>query len=238
MQVEAGMHPPTQHSCALRREEPLVHEEGDDPRAEQLFQRLQAHLRQHVEQPVGDTGVQMRVPVEVFAKGVDRHDDAGQALGQVQRGAEVFEEALVRDGAEVFEQVAVIAEVWAQHLGNAEGEVAVRHRKEDRLAQQRPKELHLLLVPRRAEPAPLADELKVSITRKDRRRWQRDLEPRQWVQEMVQVTMRIYPQLNWPDDGDFRELPANYYELNIEKVEEQLEIAGVRLAPLLNRMFE
>ena len=61
MQVEAGMHPPTQHSCALRREEPLVHEEGDDPRAEQLFQRLQAHLRQHVEQagaqeqPVGDT---------------------------------------------------------------------------------------------------------------------------------------------------------------------------------------
>ncbi len=50
--------------------------------------------------------------------------------------------------------------------------------------------------------------------------------------------MRIYPQLNWPDDGDFRELPANYYELNIEKVEEQLEIAGVRLAPLLNRMFE
>ncbi len=70
----------------------------------------------------------MRGPIEVLAKGVDRHDDAGQAVGQVQRGAQVFEEALVRDAAEVFEQVAVIAEVWAQHLGNAEGEVAVRYR--------------------------------------------------------------------------------------------------------------
>ncbi len=63
----------------------------DGPRTEQLFQRLQAHLRQHVEQagaqeqPVGDQGVQMRVPIELFAKGVDRHDDAGQAVGQNQR---------------------------------------------------------------------------------------------------------------------------------------------------------
>ena len=32
------------------------------------------------------------------------------------------------DAAEVFEQIAVVAEVWAEHLGDAEHEMPVRHR--------------------------------------------------------------------------------------------------------------
>jgi hypothetical protein len=48
--------------------------------------------------------------------------------------------------AQVLEQVAVEAEVRAQHLGDAEGEMPVRDGKEDRLGQERPEELDLLLV--------------------------------------------------------------------------------------------
>jgi len=42
---------------------------------------------------------------------VDRHDDAGQAVGQVEGGAQVFEEALVGQAAQILEQVAVETEV-------------------------------------------------------------------------------------------------------------------------------
>ena len=152
MHVEAGVHPAAQHVRPRGRQQALVHEKRDDPRPEQLLQRLQADLGQHVEQPraheqpVGDQGVKMRVPIEVFAEGVDRHDDAGHAVGQVERGAQVFEQALVRDAAQILEQVAVVAEVRPQHLGDAEGEMPVRDREEDRLGQQLPEELNLLLV--------------------------------------------------------------------------------------------
>ena len=43
------------------------------------------------------------------------------------------------DAAEVFEQIAVVAEVRAEHLGDAEHEMPVRHQIEDALGQQRPK---------------------------------------------------------------------------------------------------
>jgi hypothetical protein len=47
----------------------------------------------------------------------------------------------VGDAAEVFEQIAVVAEVRAEHLGDAEHELPVLHRIEDALGQQRPEEL-------------------------------------------------------------------------------------------------
>ena len=45
----------------------------------------------------------MGVKIEVLAEGVDRHDDAGQPLGQVEGVAQVFEQALVRQAAQVLE---------------------------------------------------------------------------------------------------------------------------------------
>jgi hypothetical protein len=57
-----------------------------------------------------------------------------------------------------FEQIAVVAEVRAEHLGDAEHEMPVWHQIEDALGQQRPEELDLLLVAGRAEPAALAGE--------------------------------------------------------------------------------
>ena len=52
----------------------------------------------------------------------------------------------MRNAAQVLEQVPVVAEVRAQHLRNAEGEMPVRHGKKDRLGQERAEELDLLLV--------------------------------------------------------------------------------------------
>ena len=60
--------------------------------------------------------------------------------------------------AVILEQGAVKAEVRAQHLGDAEREMAVRDREQNRLSEQRTEELDLLLVAGRTEPAPLAGE--------------------------------------------------------------------------------
>jgi hypothetical protein len=43
--------------------------------------------------------------INVLAKRVDGHDDAGLALRQVERGAQVFEETLVRQAAQILKQV-------------------------------------------------------------------------------------------------------------------------------------
>jgi len=112
-----------QHFCPRGRQEALVYEKRDDPRPEQLLQRLEGDVRQDVEQAraheqtIRDQGVQVGVKVEVLAEGVDRHDDAGQAVGQVERGAQVVEQALVGQAAQVLEQVTVEAEVRAQPFG-------------------------------------------------------------------------------------------------------------------------
>ena len=55
-------------------------------RPEHLLQRLEAHIGQAVEQPrageqaVGDQSMEVGMEVQILAEGVDRHDDAGQAL--------------------------------------------------------------------------------------------------------------------------------------------------------------
>ena len=49
--------------------------------------------------------------VEVLAEGVDGHDDAGQAVGQVEHGALIFGQALVGDAAHILEQIPVVAKV-------------------------------------------------------------------------------------------------------------------------------
>ena len=80
------------------------------------------------------------------------------ALGKAECGAHVVNQALVRQTAQILEQVAVEAEIDAEHLGDTEREVAVRDGKEDRLGQQGAEELDLLLVAGGAEPPALARE--------------------------------------------------------------------------------
>jgi len=44
--------------------------------------------------------VQVGMEVQVLAEGVDGHDNTGQDLGQAERGAQVFDQALVRDAGQ------------------------------------------------------------------------------------------------------------------------------------------
>ena len=86
------------------------------------------------------------------------HDETGQPFGQAEGGAHEVQQAFVGDAAERLEQVAVEAEVGAQHLGDGEGNVAVGNREEDGLGEQGPEELNLFLMAGRTEPAALAGE--------------------------------------------------------------------------------
>ena len=105
MHVEPGMHPTAQHSRSLWRQKTLPDQKREHPRPEQFLQRPEADIGHDVEQaraqeePVGHQGVQVGMKVEVFAEGMDGHDDAGLAVGKIQRSARVFKQALVSDVA-------------------------------------------------------------------------------------------------------------------------------------------
>ena len=58
---------------------------------------LRVHAGTVDDAAVGHEEVKMRVPIEVFAVGVNRHDDSGDALWQIQSRTQVFEQARVRD---------------------------------------------------------------------------------------------------------------------------------------------
>ena len=81
--------------------------------------------------------------VEVFAEGMNGHDDAGRALGQPERGAMELGQAAVGDAAEFLDEPAMKSEIRTQHLGDREREMPVRHGRKDGLGQQRAEELHL-----------------------------------------------------------------------------------------------
>ena len=125
------------------------------------LQRLETDLWHDVkqalshEQTVGHERVQVGMEVQVIAEGVDRHDNAGMAVGKAERGAHVLDQALVGDAAVILEQNAIEPKIHAKHLGDTEREVAVRNGKQDRLGQQGTEELNLLLVAGRTEPATL-----------------------------------------------------------------------------------
>jgi hypothetical protein len=51
MDVEPGMLPTTEHVRPLRGEKTFAYQKGNYPRAEHLFERLEADVRKDVEQP-------------------------------------------------------------------------------------------------------------------------------------------------------------------------------------------
>ena len=91
---------------------------------------------------------------------MERHDDAGNALGAAQGGAEVFREAFVGEGAEAFEQVAVALEVGAQHSRDSQDIMPVRDRGYHLVEDKPGRGLDVLLVAGRAEPAALTPKSK------------------------------------------------------------------------------
>ena len=57
---------------------------------------------------------------------MNRHDDAGDALWQIESRTQVFEQGLVRDAAQILEQVAVVTEIGAQIAGFIERREAIQ----------------------------------------------------------------------------------------------------------------
>lgn len=75
--------------------------------------------------------------IEVFTEGMNNHDRARNALGQMKDDTLVVDQAAAGNAAELLQQGAIIAKVRAQHFGDAKRIVVVRNGKEDRLNHQR-----------------------------------------------------------------------------------------------------
>ena len=176
--VEAAVFPGVEDLDALRGQELLLDQEADDFGAEEFFQGFERGFREGVkggagrrleaggwrwwgwwgEEAVGDEGVEVGMEIEVFAEGVEGHDDAGDALGAGQGGAEVFLEAFMGEGAEALEEVAVALEIGAEHFGDGQDVVAVGHGGEDLVEDEAGGGLDVFLVAGGTEPAAFAGE--------------------------------------------------------------------------------
>ncbi|NQU50145.1 MAG: hypothetical protein HQ519_15960, partial [Planctomycetes bacterium] len=78
-----------------------------------------------------------------------------------------------------------------------------------------------------------ADDLRGKITPQQVQTWQASLHPLTWANESLMVTRDVYVEL-LAYDG---ELAAGYSERNVPIIERRLQMAGVRLAGLLNSIL-
>ena len=113
---------------------------------------------------VGRERVEVWVEVEVFTERVDDLDNARPAIGHLEGGELELGQGAVGNEAEFLDEPAMKSEIRAQHLGDREREMPVRHGRKDGLGQQRAEELHLFLVAAGAEPAALARERQQILT--------------------------------------------------------------------------
>jgi hypothetical protein len=97
---------------------------------------------------------------EVFAEGVNAHDYARNALGQVQSRAQILGEAFAGEGAQVFQEAAVALEVGPQHFRKGQDVRAMRHRKKHVLGDEFGGGLDLALMAGRTEPTAFAGKTK------------------------------------------------------------------------------
>ena len=79
-----------------------------------------------VEQAVGGKDVEVRVGEEVIAEGVDGGDSGESAVGQIETGAEGFEQGVSGGFEQEMEEVSALAEDAAQDFRDGEDELAVR----------------------------------------------------------------------------------------------------------------
>jgi hypothetical protein len=108
-----------------------------------------------IKQVVGYQRVHVWMKVEIFVEGMDRHDDGRNTVmrscANPVRGAKritlKITHALMRDARELLEQSAVKSNIRPQQLGNRVGnrecQMQMRRRRQDRLRQHRPEQLHL-----------------------------------------------------------------------------------------------
>jgi hypothetical protein len=61
---------------------------------------------------------------------VQGHDHGGYALRAFQGSPEVISDAFMRESTEFFEQAAMTLKIGAQHFGNRQDVMPVRHRRQ------------------------------------------------------------------------------------------------------------
>lgn len=83
-----------------------------------------ARGRRH-QKAVGYHRVDVRVEVEVFAKGVEGQEEGGAALGEIEGGTEGGGDGLLGDGAQAFEETAIAVESVSEEFGQGENVVTV-----------------------------------------------------------------------------------------------------------------
>ncbi len=153
VEVEPAVFPGVKDLHPFHRQQLFFDQQVDDLGAEQFLQRFEGRLGQRKEgrtgfrreagawsgrlgwlgrgaseeEAIGHEGVDMGMEVQVFAEGMKGQDDAGDAIGAVQGGAEVLGQALVGQGAEPLEEVAMALEVRPQHSGHGQDVVPVGH---------------------------------------------------------------------------------------------------------------
>jgi len=100
------------------------------------------------------TAADRPLEVEIFAEGVDRHDDGWDAvlltvvnaISLAKRISQKITHALMRDATELLQQFAMKSKVRSQHFWNAEGDLSMRHGREDRLRKHGAEYLHHFLM--------------------------------------------------------------------------------------------
>jgi hypothetical protein len=82
------------------------------------------------EQAVRHEGMDVGVEVQVFAEGVQGEDDTAYALRAIEGCPEILGDAFMRESTEFFEQAAMTLKIGAQHFGNRQDVMPVRHRRQ------------------------------------------------------------------------------------------------------------
>lgn len=98
---------------------------------------------------------------------------------------------------------------------------------------------HLIETKPKEDPRALASKLELKITTTDKTNWSSS-SPEDWAFESYEIAKtKIYPGFN-PGPGDYSEtaLPVSYYYQMRPIMDEQLEKAGIRLAVVLNKIFQ
>ena len=137
--------------------------------AKDFFERSDGELRKGMkhavpgEKTVGNESMDVRVKIEVFAKGMEGQDDCGMRLFIPEGCSEIDRQTLLSGGAEVFEKDPVPQEIGTEHFWESQDVMPVRDRSEDALYDKGGGSLDVSLMAGRAEPAAFTGKSEESI---------------------------------------------------------------------------
>lgn len=133
VEAEATVGPGEKLAGFFLADEFFLMQRGDEAVAKQVGEWLDAFDGQEMEaaraidEDACGEDVEVRMEIEVIAKGLDGGDGGEPALGVVEPGAHPIAQGLQADAEEVVEEPAPLAEDAAEGLGHREDELTVRN---------------------------------------------------------------------------------------------------------------